>query len=87
MTNEIKMMCSNLKCTWYGGDKDFLTATNPFDSSETITGCPKCKGIDTIRLACEEPDCWLETTCGTPTKDGYMRTCGKHMPTVETVEK
>ena len=29
-------------------------------------------------LECEYKDCHQASTCGTPTKDGYKRLCGKH---------
>lgn len=32
---------------------------------------------------CETDGCLEEGTCGTPTKDGYKRLCGKHYDEVE----
>ena len=29
---------------------------------------------------CDEPDCYSEISCGTPTENGYRNTCGKHHP-------
>lgn len=29
---------------------------------------------------CDEPDCFAGASCGTPTKDGYRRTCFEHKP-------
>lgn len=60
--------------------KDILVAPNPFISDTDIDGCPSCKEINTIVRACDEPDCWEESTCGTSTPDGYKFTCGDHMP-------
>jgi hypothetical protein len=72
-----KWVCA--ECGWYG--THFLTAPSPFDPEHILIGCPSCKSVDTLRLACDEKDCWCEVTCGTPTADGYLRTCGMHVPT------
>lgn len=45
--------------------------------------------IDSIRLKaivglCDEPGCYDEITCGTPTPDGYRSTCSKHAPNRES---
>jgi phage FluMu protein Com len=57
-----------------------LIAKNPFDETEEIIGCPKCKDVNTIVSVCDEKGCWKRVTCGTPIKDGYRSTCGKHAP-------
>jgi hypothetical protein len=67
-------------CDWHGLESEMLRAKNPFDEKTFIYGCPVCKEVDPMRTACDEPDCWEQDTCGTPTKDGYRRTCGKHQP-------
>lgn len=46
-------------CDWKGLDSQVLTAAHPF-ADGTIDGCPECREINTIRVACEEPDCWNE---------------------------
>jgi hypothetical protein len=71
-----KWVCA--ECDWHGAH--YLTAPSPFDPEHTLIGCPHCKAVDSLRLACDEKDCWREVTCGTPTADGYLRTCGKHVP-------
>jgi hypothetical protein len=64
-----KWVC--VECDWHG----------VLDSEHTLIGCLNCNAVDTLRLACDVADCWCEVTCGTPTADGYLRTCGKHVPT------
>ena len=73
-----KVICE--ECGWYGLGKELLRAQNPFDSADIIYGCPKCRSVDSTAIACDEPGCWEKASCGTPTKDGYRTTCGKHMP-------
>lgn len=70
-----KSVCS---CGWRGKSADALTAPNPFDQEDIITGCPKCKEIGSLAIACDEPDCWATATCGWPSDSGYRTTCGKH---------
>lgn len=72
-----KCLCKS--CDWQGLVSELLTAQNPFDPGETISGCPKCKAIDDAIVACDEPGCWREATCGWPSESGYRWTCGKHM--------
>lgn len=62
-----------------------LTAPNPFSAGESIIyGCPECRAVETLELACDEPDCWRVATCGTPVRhgvsEGYRHTCSKHQP-------
>lgn len=68
------------ECGWKGSGEEVLEAANPFDANDTISGCPKCKSAQTMRTTCDEPGCWEPDTCGTPTPNGYRRTCGKHVP-------
>ena len=75
-----KLICSEIECTWRGLEKDALKAPNPFEPTEIIYGCPECKEINTLVRACDEPRCWVQVSCGTPTKDGYRSTCSKHKP-------
>jgi hypothetical protein len=69
-------------CDWRGVKDQVLHAANPFtnDKLETISGCPQCLNVETLRAACDELDCWDKVTCGTTTPDGYRSTCGIHNP-------
>ena len=79
MTDKInKVVC--LDCSWHGTEPELLRAANPFDTRETITGCPDCKCIESTYLACEEFGCWAQVSSGTPTPTGYRQTCHKHSP-------
>lgn len=74
-----KILCKD--CGWTGHTDQMLTAKNPFNEKEDIQACPNCKEVtDTLFMACEEPGCWKQVTCGTPTKNGYKSTCSKHQP-------
>jgi hypothetical protein len=81
-TERLKLVCED--CGWKGTDSQSLTAPNPFDKEDSVVGCPKCKAVNKLRTACDEPECWEEDTCGTPavygSSTGYRRTCGKHRP-------
>lgn len=78
MDKNIKVMCSDWRCGWTGLGADVLSAPHPFQEGCTIQGCPKCKETETIRLACDEPECWKEASCGFSTPAGYRHTCGEH---------
>jgi hypothetical protein len=73
-----KFVC--LDCSEVVTDREMLRATNPFDPTEGIVGCPNCKEVNSLVGACDEPGCSEQTTCGTPTPNGYRRTCSRHMP-------
>jgi len=60
-----------------------LEAPNPFDAEDTITGCPECKAVSDTWLACDEPECWRQADCGTPSLTGYRRVCGEHYRKIE----
>lgn len=68
------------ECGWKGSHSKALTAPSPFYKDDILHGCPNCQEVNTLYLVCDEPKCWTETACGTPTKDGYRQTCGKHKP-------
>ena len=76
----MKVKCTN--CLWKGDSTELMVAPNPFDDTDTLNACPRCKALeDEIDYCCEIPNCWAQSTCGTPLKNGkYIRTCGKHMP-------
>lgn len=73
-----KVVCDD--CRWCGLMAEVLTTENPFDPGDALLGCPACKQVNTIRYACDEPDCWKAVTCGTPTNTAYRNTCGQHAP-------
>lgn len=73
--------CSN--CEWIGAETEMRAAAHPFIVGETMHGCPECGDVD-FDSACDEPGCRQISTCGTPTADGYRRTCGKHDPRMAT---
>ena len=76
----MKLICNERRCNWHGSDAEMLKATNPFDPEDEIVGCPECKSVDSLVLACDEPGCWEEVSCGAPVNGGYRQTCYKHMP-------
>lgn len=39
----MRVFCS--ECWWYGENTEVLTAQNPFDPGQSITGCPGCKSV------------------------------------------
>ena len=76
--NKKKVRCE--ECGWHDYKGRYLTAPNPFDKGEIITGCPQCGSVDSMQAVCDEPRCKMPVSCGTPTKDGYRCTCSKHYP-------
>jgi len=66
------------ECGWVGLDDEILTGPNPFSPEGTVNGCPECLSIDTITACCHK--CDKIANCGTPTKDGYVWSCGDHKP-------
>ena len=58
-----------------------LTAPNPFDSTQSVMGCPACKDVSKFEEICDEPGCLNTAHCGFPVESGfggYRRTCSKH---------
>lgn len=76
-----KVICEGRRCGWRGTEEEMLRAQHPFDEADAVYGCPQCKGVGSLLIACDEPDCWLPATCGAPTPTGYRQTCFRHMPT------
>lgn len=72
-----KLTC---ECGWHGTNGQVLKAPHPFDPTDDVWGCPQCRQIGTFSLACDEPDCWFDVSCGTPTASGYRKTCSQHRP-------
>ena len=75
-----KAVCIERHCNWTGRYLDVLQAPSPFDETDVLYACPACRTVDSVRVACDEPGCWRESTCGTNTENGYRRTCGEHLP-------
>lgn len=82
----MKFICG--VCDWHGHEPEALRAPNPFSEGgmETMCGCPACREPNTMKTACDEPDCWRAVTCGTPTSSGYRSTCGDHAPPIMRIK-
>jgi hypothetical protein len=67
------------ECGAVHGD-NLLEANNPFDESETITGCPTCRAVNSFVAACWK--CDRPATSGTPLIEQYryVNACYKHRP-------
>jgi hypothetical protein len=82
--------CTN--CDWTGTNDDILSGKNPFDPTEEVFGCPKCKSVDPFIKLCDVAECrhaasgghptlnGYATTSGNPEADGYTFTCFEHTP-------
>ena len=68
------------ECSWCGDASDALSIPNPFQSDLVVYFCPNCKLAETMFMACDEPGCNREVTCGTPVDGGYRSTCHDHAP-------
>jgi phage FluMu protein Com len=77
-TND-RRRCSWPRCNWRGAESEVLRAKSPFDGSD-ISGCPKCKSINTIHISCDELGCYDFGTIGSPDPAGgpYRVTCWEH---------
>ena len=73
-----KLRCD--ECDWHGLQAEMLKGVNPFDPTSEVVGCPDCKAVSSLHFCCDEPGCWVQATCGTPTAEGYRNTCWKHVP-------
>lgn len=80
--NLVRRACDDWRCGWQGTSATVLRAPDPFNEGDELIACPKCR-CQTIRTCCDEPGCWEEATCGTPTPSGYRRTCGPHHPSAK----
>jgi hypothetical protein len=68
------------ECASIMAESMLLSAPNPFDSNDVLTGCPKCKSVDCFDPICDVEDCTKFAGCGTPTSEAYRWTCGEHRP-------
>jgi hypothetical protein len=72
-----KCVCTD--CGWRGTWETTLSAPNPFDTEDKLTGCPDCKSPETMRTACYADECWQDGSCGSVYPDGVYRwSCFKH---------
>ena len=67
-------------CALVSEEMALLRAPNPFDTSEEILGCPKCKQVGSFREVCQVGMCESDATCGVPRFRGfrYARICNRH---------
>lgn len=66
------------ECYCIAADGELLTAPNPFDTEQEITGCHKCAAVNSFTMLCDVDGCEGEVTCGWPNDGGYRRTCFRH---------
>lgn len=78
MVEQDKIVCK--ECGWKGTTEEVLEGKHPFLDGYKVYGCPQCKEVEPFRCACDKEGCWNEDTCGTPTRNGYRRTCHVHVP-------
>jgi hypothetical protein len=75
---------TKLKCNGCGHNgvlTDLLSAPNPFDAEETISGCPVCMSINRFDTVCYAAGCWSIAGDGRPHPDGVYRwSCHRHIP-------
>lgn len=76
-----KWLCE--ECGKIAMEDDVLKAPNPFDPQYELYGCPTCREVSTLVMACDEPGCRREVCCGIPTPNGYRQTCSEHKPEKE----
>ena len=58
---------------------ELLEAPNPFADTTSVTGCPYCKAVESMFVACSTAGCTKDGTCGGPGADGvYRLTCYEH---------
>ena len=59
---------------------EHLSAPNPFDPEDTISGCPNCKEVNALIQACHHLGCNQPASGGYPSTLGYRYAwlCYKH---------
>lgn len=72
-----RIACS--ECDWRGTDAEADHVQDP-KGPDVWQVCPKCRTPEHLEMVCDEPDCWLPVSCGTPTPTGYRSTCHHHYP-------
>lgn len=48
-----------------------LQAPDPFDEGEILFGCPRCRSVNTLEVACIADGCHAPTAMGVPGRGGY----------------
>lgn len=73
-----KWVCKECGCVM----AEPLFAPNPFDPSDTVSGCPECKSVNAIEVGCQVGDCRKIASGGHPGGHGfrYIWTCWDHRP-------
>ena len=72
-----------MTCGWVGMSDEVLRSPHPFKpatSGDEIWGCPACKSVDSLFLACEHPGCSEFFMFGGMTENGWYGSCDKHRP-------
>lgn len=67
------------ECDTITDEDKILIADSPFDPANIIMGCPFCKSVNSLQVACDVYGCEKLASCGFPTAEGYRVTCGEHM--------
>lgn len=80
----MKLRCNNYPCEWRGEDSEALTAPHPFRPGEEVTGCPVCRSLETLVVACGKPDCWEAATGSYSGNGPNSWVCGAHRPQSST---
>jgi len=71
----IRWLCE--ECDYVGM---YETAPNPFDLSDTITGCPSCQSVDSFVAACWKCNRHGTMGCTNSTEYRYIYSCYEHRP-------
>ncbi len=64
------------ECEWTGRADEIEMFPDPKMEGNYWEICPQCREAESCEQLCEK--CSSPATCGTPTPDGYRRTCYEH---------
>ncbi len=77
MIEEHRWLCA--ECDHVSLDSEILRAPSPFDDTDEIVGCPKCKAAETLVWACHSDGCVRVASIGEPWPDRVYRwSCHSH---------
>lgn len=77
MKREPRWICRECDCIV--SDSEMLRASHPFLNNHEVTGCPRCRDINTFEAACHRARCKRSVSCGEPWPDGVYRwSCADH---------